>query len=117
MPSRISDGDMFIINFHDSKRKGSHWVALKVGKEGYYFDSFGGVPLDEVESVCKKSGLELIHNVYRIQDIDSKQCGNFCIDFLENVNDIESYNDWILNYSPNDYIENDKVVVKRLGLI
>ena len=31
-------------------------------------------------------------------------------------NDYETYNKWLMKYSPNDYKENDKLVIKRLGL-
>ena len=27
----------------------------------------------------------------------------FCLDFLESVRDFDSYNKWLLNYSPSDY--------------
>ena len=102
-----------MINFDDSSGKGTHWVCVKkVENDLFYFDSFGVIPLTEI----KKGKNEIIYNNYRIQDFDSKLCGYFCIDFLENVYDFESYVDWLLNYSPNDFKKNDDIVLKRLNL-
>ena len=58
LPIRFNVNDILIIKFHDSNRPGSHWVALKIGKnDAYYFTSFGEFPLNEVKDICDKNKL------------------------------------------------------------
>ena len=110
----MEEGAAFIVNFHDSMRPGSHYVALKC-KNGWnmYFDSFGGDILPECLKLCKSNSNETVYNVYRIQDFKSNLCGLFCIDFLNRVHDYDSYNKFLLGYSPNAFQENDKIVMRR----
>ena len=82
-----------------------------------YFDSFGMAMLPEAQKLAKKRKDEIIRNTYRIQAFDSVKCGYFCIDFLENVHDYKSYNDFLLKYSPSDFKKNDEIVMERLNLI
>ena len=54
-----------------------------------YFDSFGAIPPVEVIRYCK--GLKLGYNSYIVQDMNSTECGNYCLAFLEhNQNSKES---------------------------
>ena len=96
---------------------GSHWVAIK-NANGYSlcFDSFGIHPTDDVLKFADRDNFEVIWNSYRIQDFDSKLCGYFVIDFINSVNDYETFLKWLLKYSPNNFRKNDKIVLHRLGL-
>ena len=116
IPSKLNYGDVFNVNTDTSDGSGKHHVGLKIGKnEAYYFDSFGVIPLPEVTKVCKDNGLELVYNIYRIQDMNSNHCGNYVLDFLDSVYDFDSYNNWLLNYFPNDFNKNDRILFNRLG--
>ena len=72
-----------IINLQSSKvGNGTHWTCLYIeNKFAIYFDSFGAIPPVEVIRYCK--GLKLGYNSYIIQDLNSTECGNYCIAFLE----------------------------------
>ena len=59
---------------------GKHWVALAIrGKHALYFDSFGAVPDVNVIKYCKKRKLTLGYNYYIVQDLDSTNCGLYCV--------------------------------------
>jgi len=80
-----------IINLQSSKvGNGTHWVCLIIEKNNaMYFDSFGAIPPIEVIKYCK--GLKLGYNSYIVQDMNSTECGNYCLAFLEyNQNSKES---------------------------
>ena len=82
-----------------------------------YFDSFGMEMLPEAKNLGESKNDEMIFNSYRIQDFDSVKCGYFCLDWLNSVNDYNSYLNWLLNYSASDFKGNDELVMKRLNLI
>ena len=112
VPNKIKKDEFYVVNLDDSVGKGTHWVVISNFNDNLlYFDSFGVIPPEEI----LKLG-EVIYNVYRVQDMDSKLCGLFCLDFLESVRNFNSYNKWLLKYSPSDYKLNDKIVSDRLNL-
>ena len=45
----------------------------------FYFDSYG-IPI--IQDIIKKQYDKIITNIYRIQSIDSIECGKFCILFI-----------------------------------
>ena len=117
LPEKLSDGDIFIINTDEAVGKGKHFVAMKnVNGCTMYFDSFGMEMLPEAKKLAKTRGDEIVRNTYRIQDINSGKCGYFSIDWINSVHDYNSYLSWLLEYSPNNFDRNDKIVLKRLGL-
>ena len=70
------------INLQDSDKKGSHWVSYKkIDNKIYYFDSYG---VAFINNIIKNQypNHKFIFNIYRIQSIDSNQCGRFCILFV-----------------------------------
>ena len=72
-PDRVS------VNFDNGQLGGIHWVCFIVkNNKAYYFDCFGGAPnkflLNQLSKPIK------YHN-YRIQDINSRLCGSFCLYF------------------------------------
>ena len=77
-----------------------------------YFDSFGVAPPEEI----LKLG-EVIYNIYRIQEMDSNLVWKFCIEtLLKALETLIAIINGLLEYSPNDYKLNDKLVLKRLNL-
>ena len=71
----------YIINTDNQYGKGYHWVLLFNCKADkiIYFDSFGVPPLKEIETLMRNSGKDGVYNTYRVQHLDSKLCGVFCI--------------------------------------
>ena len=107
-----------IVNLQSSTQgDGTHWLVLIMkGNNCLYFDSFGMIPCKEIIRYCK--GKRLGYSAYIIQDIDSTQCGLFCIALLHfiqtNKGDFyELYNDFI-NLFVNNTKLNDKILFKYL---
>ena len=87
LPSTIKDG-CYIVNMQSSSQgNGTHWVALFVYKfNAFYFDSFGGLPPNEImKFVKKRNNCHLFYNNWIIQNIKSSQCGWYCIAFLKHM--------------------------------
>ena len=77
-----------------------------------YFDSFGGV--EHIPKEIKKiiGNKNIITNIYRIQACDSIMCGYFCIGFIDFMLKGKSLLDDTNLYSPNDYENNNKIILK-----
>ena len=59
---------------------GSHWTCFRVkDNKLYYFDSFGVQP---DKFLLKQLPKPIIYHNYKIQDINSKICGSYCLYFL-----------------------------------
>ena len=72
--------DKGFVNIGDRNSGGSHWCAFYVkDKKSYYFDSFG-VQADKF--LLKQLPKPIIYHKYKIQDIDSKLCGSYCLYFF-----------------------------------
>ena len=75
------------VNLDDGRMGGSHRVVFYVrDKKSFYFDSFGGAPDKFLLTQLPKP---IIYHNYKIQDIDSKLCGSYCLYFfylLERMN-------------------------------
>jgi hypothetical protein len=71
----------FIINTDHSSLPGQHWFAIYLPRRGKieYFDSYGLKPLNpEIYDFIRINGNNWIYNNQRIQDYESKSCGQFC---------------------------------------
>ena len=81
------------VNIDDGSLGGTHWTCFIVkDNKSYYFDSFGGHPDKFLLNQLPKAKIN--HN-YKIQDINSKLCGSYCLYFfylIERMN----YSDTIL---------------------
>ena len=97
-----------IINLQDSNKMGSHWVSYKkIGNKIYYFDSYG---VAFIPDIIKKQypKHKFICNIYRIQSMDSNQCGRFCILFVKsNIKNENDYNNFLLKFEKNNFLTND----------
>ena len=75
-----------------------------------YFDSFG------VEQIPKEIRKIMVNknvtNIYRIQAYDSIKCEYFCIGFIDFMLKSKSLLEYTKLFSPNDYIKNDKTILK-----
>ena len=96
------------INLQDSDKKGSHWVSYKkIGNKIFYFDSYGVAFIpDIIKNQYPKH--KFICNIYRVQSIDSNQCGRFCILFVKsNIKNENNYNNFLLQFEKNNFLKND----------
>ena len=95
----------YIINLDDENGPGTHWVVLFMSRVGLpiYFDSFGVYPPKE---------LNFIENLYfipyRIQATNSRNCGLYCIYFINQTLKGRKYIDIVLDFDKNDYNENER---------
>ena len=108
--SKIKDG-AYIINLDEYESIGTHWIALYVNaKNVTYFDSFGveHIPKEIRKFIGNKNN---ITNIYRVQGYDSIMCGYFCIGFIDFMLKGKSLLDYT-NLFPNDYENNDKIILK-----
>ena len=85
--------DKGFINIGNYENGGSHWCCFIVkDNKSFYFDSFGGSPdkflLNQLHKPIKN------HN-YKIQDINSRLCGSYCLYFFYLI-ERKSYYDAIL---------------------
>ena len=72
--------DKGLINIDNGSMGGSHWTCFYIeDKKSYYFDSFGGQPDKFLLNQLPK---RIIYYNYKIQDINCKLCGSFCLYFL-----------------------------------
>jgi len=90
----VSEKMFMIINFDTTRQIGTHWVAVvKNGKNVNYFDSYGLIPLKEVQNKFKK--YNLYYNDTAIQKNDSNICGQLCLAFIEHLINNKSYYNFI----------------------
>ena len=72
--------DRGFVNLDDGRLLGTHWTCFIVkDNESYYFDSFGGAPDKFFLNQLPKP---IFYHNYKIQDINSKLCGSYCLYFF-----------------------------------
>ena len=93
----LKNNQSTIVNLDDSLGKGTHWISYrKIDNKIFYFDSYGIAYIpDIIENQYPNH--KFICNIYRIQSIDSAQCGRFCILFVKSNMKIENdYNNFLI---------------------
>ena len=85
--------DKGFVNIDDGRMGGYYWTCFIVeNNKSYYSDSIGGQP---DKCIFKQLPKPIIYHFYKIQDINSRLCGSYCLYFfhlLERLN----YHDTIL---------------------
>ena len=77
------------INIDNESQSGTQWTCFIVeDNKSYYFDSFGGAPDKFLLNQLLKP---LIYRNYKIQDINSKLCGSYCLYFLNLIGRMNYY--------------------------
>ena len=67
-------------NIDDGSQGGTHWTCFIVkDNKSFYFDSFGGQP---DKFILKQLPKPIIYHNYKIQDMNSKLCGSYCLYFF-----------------------------------
>ena len=102
----------FVINLNGYKSIGTHWIDLNANDDNVtYFDSFGVeyIPKEIRKFIGNKN---IKTNVYRIQTYDSVMWGYYCIRFIDFMLKDKSLLEYANLFSPNDYEQNDKILLK-----
>ena len=74
--AKIYSGEGFV-KLEDGSQAGTHWTVFYVkNNKLFYFDSFGGAPDNFIVNQLPKP---IIYHNFKIQDIDSKICGSYCL--------------------------------------
>ena len=91
-----------IINLQDSTQSGSHWVSYKkISNKIFYFDSYGVAFIPDIIR-NQYSNHKFICNIYRMQSIDSNQCGRFSVLFVKSdIKTENDYNNFLLQFEKN----------------
>ena len=72
--------DKGFVNIDDGSQGGTHWTAFYIkDNKSFYFDTFGGAPDKFLLNQLPKP---IIYHKYKIQDINSHLCGNYCLYFF-----------------------------------
>ena len=115
LPSVARDGG-YVVNLDERGSTGTHWVAIHIkGPKATYFDSFGieHIPNEVLRFLNKK---DIDSNIFRVQSKKSVLCGYFCIKFLEYMFSGKTLTEYTNLFSPTDFNENDKTVLKLFGI-
>ena len=114
IPRRLSLPAAIVTNLDTSEKPGSHWVAFYIdhNASGTYFDSYGLARttrwhLDRLERNCKR----FKWNKKKLQSIDSKVCGEYCIMILYFMSSGRSLRTFCQVFT-SDSRANDKLVSK-----
>ena len=104
----LKNNQSTIINLQNSDKTGSHWVSYKkIGNKIFYFDSYA---VSFISDIIKNQypNHKFICNIYRIQSIDSNQCGRYCILFIKSdIKNENDYNNFLLKFKTNNFLKND----------
>ena len=104
--SVLKNNQSTIINLQDHDKNGSHWVSYKkIDNKIFYFDSYAISFLPDVIK-SQYPNHKFICNIYRIQSIDSNQCGRFCILFIKSdIKNENDYNNFLLKFKTNTFFK------------
>lgn len=112
LPHRCKKPAAIIQNLDDKTKKGSHWTAIFLPSRGKaeYFCSYGLPPLiaDHKKFLMRHSAAGYFHNKKELQNINSIECGPYCLMYLANRMAGVSMNDFLKNYDK-DLSNNDKM--------
>ena len=104
----LKNNESSIVNLANYEEIGSHWVCYKkIDKKIFYFDSYAvSFKPDIIKNQYPKH--KFICNIYRIQSIDSNQCGRYCILFIKaNIQNESDYIKFLLQFHKNNLKKND----------
>ena len=81
--------DRGFVNIGDYQNGGSHWCAFYIkDNKSYYFDSLGGSP---DKFLLKQLPKPIIYHNYKIQNINSKLSGSYCLYFFYLIESMNYY--------------------------
>ena len=89
------NSDKGFVNIDDGSQGGTHWTCFIVkDNKSYYFDSFGGQP---DEFLLKQLPKPIINHKNKIQYINSKLSGSYCLYFFYLIERMTYYNTILRN--------------------
>ena len=72
--------DRGFVSIDNGSQRGTHWIRFVIkDNKSYYYDSFGGTP---DKFLLKQLPKPKTNHNYKIQDINSKLCGSYCLYFF-----------------------------------
>ena len=81
--------DRGFVNIANGSQGGTHWTCFIVkDNKSYYSDSFGGAP---DKFLLKQLPKLIIYHNYKIQDINSRLCGSYCLYFFNLIERMKYY--------------------------
>ena len=82
--------DKGFVNMDNGSQGGTHWTCFLIkDNKSIYFDSFGGPP---DTFLLKQLPKPILYHNYKIQDINSKSCGSYCLYFFYLIERMKYYN-------------------------
>ena len=89
--------DKGLVNIDNRSQGGTHWTIFIVKDNNLYdFDSFGGQPENFLLNQLPPL---IIYHSYKIQDINSKLCGSYCLYFFHLIERMISHDILLKMYS------------------
>lgn len=113
--SKINFG---VVNYHNYKQPGSHWVAYYYDpKQAYtkFFDSYGLPPSNKIKQFLLSYGKPIVWNAKMIQSTNSNRCGWYTIYFIQASYKENSFYDIISHFESNGKMFNDKILMRLLN--
>lgn len=97
LPRLCKSVECGVINLDSFKNNGTHWCAYyKCKKNCMYFDSFGNLP-PPIELVhYLGSSCRIVYNYDRYQDFNTIICGQLCLLFLYEIQNMMKENESII---------------------
>ena len=91
-----SPGNIIYLLQPDSYSNGHYVLLIKNNAStlSYYFDSFGIAPTSEVINFSKP----LEYSTFKIQKVNSHQCGSICLDVLEEYLKTKNFQKSVLKF-------------------
>jgi hypothetical protein len=118
IPTKIKPG-YYIINSAPRISGGRHWVAAHYdtrAKYAHLFDSFGIPPDERLVRWLKSGGKQILTNTGHLQDIKRSTCGQWCIEFLENMSKGGSLIDFITDFNAGfNHEKNEQILEHKLN--
>ena len=104
----LFEDKFYVINLDNKRGDGTHWVVVfNCYRECIYFDSFAVSPPEEVLRRMRKTGKAMLMNVYRVQALNSINCGFICLYVLDNLLKKRKFIDILTDFDPKNYYKND----------
>ena len=90
LPEALYENENGIVNFNRLSESGTHWVCYyRRGDCRIYFDSYGGVVIQEVRNYLKSP---IYHNTDIVQR-NTPLCGHLCLYVLKSLNNGTTFRD------------------------
>lgn len=115
LPKEFKKPALLIANTDPSSKKGSHWIAFYIPKNGRpeYFDSLGRIPeKKEFKEFLRKHGKTFIHNKKRLQGTFSTTCGNYCGVYLYFKSKQIPFQQFLKLFSSKNFQMNDNKILE-----